>query len=107
MSASAADAAPTPAPLVDPAQEIRFAIVIYGGVSLAVYINGVAQEMLRMVRATAAVYIRRFDVAGCVPLFVRIHPSRCGYKRPNRASQKGRHAQVPDPVRTYRCPPTS
>ncbi len=35
-------------------REARFAVVIYGGVSLAVYINGVAQEMLRLVRATAA-----------------------------------------------------
>jgi patatin-related protein len=35
-------------------QEIRFAVVMYGGVSLAVYINGIAQELLRMVRATAA-----------------------------------------------------
>jgi patatin-related protein len=34
-------------------QEVRFAVVIYGGVSLAVYINGVVQEMLRLVRATA------------------------------------------------------
>jgi patatin-related protein len=37
----------------DPEQEIRFAIVLYGGVSLAIYINGVAQELLRMVRGTA------------------------------------------------------
>jgi patatin-related protein len=34
-------------------REIRFAVVIYGGVSLAVYINGVVQEMLHMVRSTA------------------------------------------------------
>lgn len=34
-------------------QEMRFAIVMYGGVSLAIYINGVAQELLRLVRATA------------------------------------------------------
>lgn len=36
-----------------PSQEVRFAVVMYGGVSLAIYINGVAQELLRMVRATA------------------------------------------------------
>jgi len=35
-------------------QEIRFAVVMYGGVSLAVYMNGIAQEILRLVRATAA-----------------------------------------------------
>ena len=34
-------------------KETRFAVVMYGGVSLAIYINGVAQELLRMVRATA------------------------------------------------------
>jgi patatin-related protein len=34
-------------------QEVRFAIVMYGGVSLAIYINGIAQELLRLVRATA------------------------------------------------------
>jgi patatin-related protein len=32
---------------------MRFAIVLYGGVSLAIYINGVVQEFLRLVRATA------------------------------------------------------
>jgi patatin-related protein len=34
-------------------QEIRFALVLYGGVSLAVYMNGVTQEFLHLVRATA------------------------------------------------------
>jgi patatin-related protein len=34
-------------------REIRFAVVMYGGVSLAVYMNGIAQELLNMVRATA------------------------------------------------------
>ncbi len=34
-------------------KEIRFAVVMYGGVSLAIYINGVAQEIYKMVRATA------------------------------------------------------
>lgn len=34
-------------------QEIRFGIVMFGGVSLAIYMNGISQEMLRMVRATA------------------------------------------------------
>ena len=38
---------------IDPEREIRFAVVMYGGVSLAIYINGVAQELLNMVRATA------------------------------------------------------
>src|SRR4030088_2922057 len=34
-------------------QEIRFAVVLYGGVSLAIYINGVVQELLRLVRSTS------------------------------------------------------
>src|SRR6266508_285667 len=38
---------------MDLKKEIRFAVVLYGGVSLAIYINGVAQEMFKMVRATA------------------------------------------------------
>jgi patatin-related protein len=40
-------------PPSDATQEIRFAVVMYGGVSLAIYINGVAQELLRLVRSTA------------------------------------------------------
>src|SRR2546423_12542614 len=43
----------TPNPNVDYTQEVRFAIVMYGGISLAIYINGVAQELLHVVRATA------------------------------------------------------
>jgi patatin-related protein len=35
-----------------PDREIRFAVVMYGGVSLGVYMNGVAEELLRLVRAT-------------------------------------------------------
>lgn len=38
---------------IEVVKEIRFAVVLYGGVSLAIYINGVAQELLKMVRATA------------------------------------------------------
>ena len=37
----------------DYTKEVRFAIVMYGGVSLAIYINGIAQELLRIVRSTA------------------------------------------------------
>ena len=29
-------------------QEVRLAVVMYGGVSLAIYMNGVAQEILRL-----------------------------------------------------------
>ena len=36
-------------------QEIRFAVVMYGGVSLAIYMNGISQELLRVVRATSPI----------------------------------------------------
>jgi hypothetical protein len=42
-----------PDPVINYGQEVRFAVVMYGGISLAIYMNGVAQEMLRLVRATA------------------------------------------------------
>src|SRR5918993_5378344 len=38
---------------IEVVRETRFAVVMYGGVSLAIYINGVAQELLRLGRATA------------------------------------------------------
>lgn len=37
----------------NPVTEVRFAVVLYGGISLAIYINGVVQELYKMVRATA------------------------------------------------------
>lgn len=37
----------------DPDEEVRLGIVLYGGVSLAIYINGVVQELFNLVRATA------------------------------------------------------
>lgn len=36
-----------------PQKETRFAVVMYGGISLAIYIHGVAQELYSLVRATA------------------------------------------------------
>jgi patatin-related protein len=34
-------------------KEVRFAVVMYGGGSLAIYMNGVAQELYKLVQATA------------------------------------------------------
>jgi patatin-related protein len=45
-----------------PEQEVRYALVLYGGVSLAVYINGVVQEFFRLVRATAPLWPLSTDV---------------------------------------------
>ena len=43
----------TASPTTEYTQEVRFAIVMYGGVSLAIYINGIAQELLSLVRSTS------------------------------------------------------
>lgn len=43
----------TASPKTEYTQEVRFAIVMYGGVSLAIYINGIAQELLSLVRSTS------------------------------------------------------
>lgn len=43
----------TVSPKTEYTQEVRFAVIMYGGVSLAIYINGIAQELLRLVRATS------------------------------------------------------
>jgi patatin-related protein len=40
-------------PPFKPEQEVRYALVLFGGVSLAVYINGVVQEFFRLVCSTA------------------------------------------------------
>jgi patatin-related protein len=42
----------SPEPGDFPQREVRIGLVLYGGVALAVYINGVAQEMLRLVQAS-------------------------------------------------------
>jgi patatin-related protein len=49
----AAPPAHPPGDLYAPEQELRLAVVMYGGVSLAIYMNGVAQELLNLVIATA------------------------------------------------------
>jgi patatin-related protein len=56
------------------AKEIRVSVVMYGGVSLAIYMNGVAQELLHMVRSTAR--MSSGDAAGEIFRF-------CDEKRPN------------------------
>src|SRR4029079_13826103 len=42
-----------PGTLLDVVVEVRLAVVMYGGVSLSIYMNGVAQELFHLVRATA------------------------------------------------------
>jgi patatin-related protein len=48
--------APSPSVAASPDaadQEVRLGVVMFGGISLAIYMNGISQEMLRLVRATA------------------------------------------------------
>lgn len=40
-------------PRIETHREVRLALVMYGGVSLAIYMNGVSQELYHLVRATA------------------------------------------------------
>jgi patatin-related protein len=62
-------------------REVRFAVVIYGGVSLAIYINGIVQEMLRMVRATTLPpeKLSKLELVyrklGCLIAVEHMHPS--------------------------------
>jgi patatin-related protein len=60
-------------PRFRPRREIRFAVVLYGGVSLAIYINGVVQELFRLVRATAPIYPYPDD-----PWTQRVYFPTCG-----------------------------
>jgi patatin-related protein len=60
----------SPGPELRPGQEVRLAVVMYGGVSLACYMNGVAQELYHLVRATAPATdgtAAAADAARCVP----------------------------------------
>ncbi len=49
---STANAVPADKKTIEYASEVRFGVVLYGGVSLAIYINGVANEIYEMVCAT-------------------------------------------------------
>ena len=65
MSTDVGPAAPEIAP--PPYQrirEVRLAVVMYGGVSLAIYMNGVAQELFHLVRSTAPSTVRRRETTG-------------------------------------------
>jgi patatin-related protein len=53
-------------------QEVRFAIVLYGGVSLAIYINGVVQEIRNLVRATSGEPFSSDEEKGPIPVYRRL-----------------------------------
>ena len=66
------------APRLDVTREVRFAVVMYGGVSLAIYINGIAQELLHMVRATG----RELEVDGAAALpAAKLKPTERVYRK--------------------------
>ena len=50
---------------IDYDSETRFGVVMYGGVSLAMYINGVANEMYEMARATPKFEYDRKPIGTC------------------------------------------
>jgi patatin-related protein len=50
-------------------QEVRFAIVLYGGVSLAIYINGVVQEIRNLIRATSGMPLSTDEASGPIPVY--------------------------------------
>jgi hypothetical protein len=52
MTGAAANARPNTTQANIYAHEVRFGVVMYGGVSLAIYINGVANELYEMACAT-------------------------------------------------------
>lgn len=52
--------------------ETRFAVVMYGGVSLAVYMNGIAQELLSMVRSTSLSIGDPDDLTGTASVYRKI-----------------------------------
>ena len=37
-------------------KELRFALVCFGGVSLAIYMHGISKEILKLVRASSALH---------------------------------------------------
>lgn len=79
-------------------QEVRLAVVMYGGVSLAIYMYGVALELLRLARATAPA--GRPDAEGRAPALVaQPAGSEAVYRR--LAQLPGGGAAAPDaPIRT-------
>jgi patatin-related protein len=68
-------------------QEFRYALVLYGGVSLAVYINGVVQEFFRLVRSTAPVWPPASEPEGQRAWFP-LEPGGRGSVEPLRGSER-------------------
>ena len=67
-----------PTTLTDYDSEHRLAVVMYGGVSLAIYIGGIARELLAVIRATAP---SRNDRTQAGLTFDQLSPSEKIYRR--------------------------
>ncbi len=57
--------------------EVRFAVVLYGGVSLAIYMNGIVQELFELVRATApkgddGLHVDAAELRGAGPVYRKL-----------------------------------
>jgi patatin-related protein len=84
-----------------PTQEIRLAVVMYGGVSLAIYMNGISQELLKAVRATAP----RTSQAGSACLDDTLESTEVVYRKIGQILYHGRKAGEPvDPSHFKNCP---
>jgi patatin-related protein len=83
-------------------QEVRFAVVMYGGSSLAIYINGVAQELLRLVRATAPGYTEAVNGRNAHLADEELRGSERVYRRLGRSLTRQGHldAKNSGPIRT-------
>ena len=83
-------------PRYDATSEVRFAVVLYGGVSLAIYMNGIVQELFELVRATAPsasgddLHVADADLHGAGPV----------YRKLGRLLDRGRTAADDRSVRT-------
>ena len=56
-------------------KELRMALVCYGGISLAVYMHGITKEILKLVRASAALHgIRDRNKRSAATFFDHIDP---------------------------------
>jgi patatin-related protein len=81
-------------------QEMRFAVVMYGGSSLAIYMNGVAQELLHLVRATAP----SADDQSATPHLKEVSGTERVYREVGRMLKRGVPAnlnvQAGDPITT-------
>jgi predicted acylesterase/phospholipase RssA len=112
-TASASTAAKTPSSDVSMKRgierEVRFAVVMYGGVSLAIYINGVAQELLNMVRATAPdtweegastlLRAREADLPGAIPVYRKLGQYLAVRDQKKRDANLMETAPTTDPIR--------